>query len=92
MIQLLLIIISIIYGFLYSLLTTKLKLNKINYIILTIIMTLIYVLIIYKLYNGNLSFVLKLSLITGYILCKVLKNKCKASKKNKDYINNNDII
>lgn len=76
MIQLVLIFISILFGFLYSLLSRKIK-NIIIYSFVTLLFVFGYVFIIYKLYNGNVSLILKISLIVGYIMCKVLVNKSK---------------
>lgn len=80
MIQLLLILISILYGFLYSLSTKKIN-NLIIYTIITIIYIIAYIFIIYQLYNGKISPILKISLITGYIMCQIITKNVKKHKK-----------
>ena len=80
MIQFLLVLLSILYGFLYSLTSNLFKKNLILFSIYTILATLLYVFILYKLYNGNISFLLKISLVLGYILCKVTIKNVKLKK------------
>ena len=41
---------------------------------------IIYNYILYKLYNGNISLLLKISLVIGFILCKVLEKTVKFKK------------
>ena len=80
MIQFLLVLLSILYGFLYSLTSNLFKKNLILFSIYTILATFLYVFILYKLYNGNITILLKLSLILGYILCKVTIKNVKFKK------------
>ena len=80
MIQFILIIISIIYGFIYGIITSLLKKNIILFSLFSILATFLYVFILYKLYNGNISLLLKISLVIGFILCKVLEKTVKLKK------------
>lgn len=75
--QLLLIILSILLGYLYAYIT---KLNNTKMFILTILFTLIYIYILFLLNDGIINYILKIALILGYILnykCKTLIKKCK---------------
>lgn len=81
MIELLLVIISILYGFFYRIITKLLRKNIILYSLFSMFIICLYVFIMYKLYNGKISLLLKLSLIAGYLICKVLENNVKFKKK-----------
>lgn len=81
--QLILILISIIFGYLYAFF----KNTKIIYLlIITILSTILYIFVLYILNDGIINLPLKLSLIIGYILnqkCQILLKKCKIEKSNK---------
>lgn len=81
MIELLLVIISILYGFFYRIITKLLRNNIILYSLFSMLIVCLYVFTMYKLYNGKISLLLKLSLIIGYLICKVLENNVKFKKK-----------
>ena len=81
MIELLLVFISFLYGFIFRIITKKLNNNIILYSIFSFLFVCLYVFTMYKLYNGKISLLLKISLIAGYIICKVLENNVKLKKK-----------
>lgn len=75
--QLLLILISFIFGYFYLYIS---KLNNFKMLITTVIYTILYIYIIYLLNDGNINYILKISLILGYLLnnkCKILPKKRK---------------
>ena len=75
--QLLLILISFIFGYFYLYIS---KLNNFKMLITTVIYTILYIYIIYLLNDGTINYILKISLILGYLLnnkCKILPKKRK---------------
>lgn len=75
--QLFLILISFIFGYFYLYIS---KLNNFKMLITTVIYTILYIYIIYLLNDGNINYILKISLILGYLLnnkCKILPKKRK---------------
>ena len=80
--QFLLIILSIFFGFVFSIIF---KLTKNKYLItllISIMFTLIYLFIMYIFNDGIINFTLKLSIIFGYILYLKLSNMYQVMKKN----------
>ena len=76
--QLFLILISFIFGYFYLYIS---KLNNFKMLITTVMYTILYIYIIYLLNDGTINYILKISLILGYLL----NNKCKIlPKKRKD--------
>lgn len=78
-----LIVFSITYGLFFGLLY-QLTSKKYFFITISFIMaTLIYIFIIYNINNGKINYILKISLICGFILynkCKIYLKKCKYLK------------
>lgn len=74
MIQFLLVVFSLFYGFVYCFVTRGIN-HVLVYVLVTLGFVLGYVFVIFKLYDGVVFLVLKLSLLFGYFLCKVLVNK-----------------
>lgn len=75
--QLILILISFIFGYFYLYIS---KLNNFKMLITTVIYTILYIYIIYLLNDGTINYILKISLILGYLFnnkCKILSKKCK---------------
>ncbi len=75
--QLLLILISFIFGYFYLYIS---KLNNFKMLITTVMYTILYIYIIYLLNDGTINYILKISLILGYLLnnkCKILPKKRK---------------
>lgn len=75
--QLILILISFIFGYFYLYIS---KLNNFKILITTVIYTILYIYIIYLLNDGTINYILKISLILGYLFnnkCKILSKKCK---------------
>ncbi len=75
--QLFLILISFIFGYFYLYIS---KLNNFKMLITTVIHTILYIYIIYLLNDGTINYILKISLILGYLLnnkCKILPKKRK---------------
>lgn len=75
--QLFLIIISFIFGYFYLYIS---KLNNFKMLITTVMYTILYIYIIYLLNDGTINYILKISLILGYLLnnkCKILPKKRK---------------
>lgn len=75
--QLFLILISFIFGYFYLYIS---KLNNFKMLITTVMYTILYIYIIYLLNDGNINYILKISLILGYLLnnkCKILPKKRK---------------
>ncbi len=75
--QLLLILTSFIFGYFYLYIS---KLNNFKMLITTVMYTILYIYIIYLLNDGNINYILKISLILGYLLnnkCKILPKKRK---------------
>lgn len=75
--QLFLILISFIFGYFYLYIS---KLNNFKMLITTVIYTILYIYIIYLLNDGTINYILKISLILGYLLnnkCKILPKKRK---------------
>ena len=75
--QLLLILISFIFGYFYLYIS---KLNNFKMLITTVMYTILYIYIIYLLNDGTINYILKISLIFGYLLnnkCKILPKKRK---------------
>lgn len=75
--QLLLILISFVFGYFYLYIS---KLNNFKMLITTVIYTILYIYIIYLLNDGTINYILKISLILGYLLnnkCKILPKKRK---------------
>lgn len=75
--QLILILISFIFGYFYLYIS---KLNNFKMLIATVIYTILYIYIIYLLNDGTINYILKISLILGYLFnnkCKILSKKCK---------------
>ena len=75
--QLFLILISFIFGYFYLYIS---KLNNFKMLITTVINTILYIYIIYLLNDGTINYILKISLILGYLLnnkCKILPKKRK---------------
>lgn len=75
--QLLLILTSFIFGYFYLYIS---KLNNFKMLITTVMYTILYIYIIYLLNDGTINYILKISLILGYLLnnkCKILPKKCK---------------
>lgn len=75
--QLFLILISFIFGYFYLYIS---KLNNFKMLITTVMYTILYIYIIYLLNDGTINYILKLSLILGYLLnnkCKILPKKRK---------------
>lgn len=77
---LLLILISISYGFLYAILFKYLKANHLLMFITSILLTLLYIFMVYKLNNGIINYILKLSLIGGFYIYYKLSNQLKKRK------------
>lgn len=80
--QFLLIILSIFFGFVFSIIF---KLTKNKYLItmlISIMFTLIYLFIMYIFNDGIINFTLKLAIIFGYILYLKLSNMYQVMKKN----------
>ena len=76
--QLFLILISFIFGYFYLYIS---KLNNFKILITTVMYTILYIYIIYLLNDGTINYILKISLILGYLLnnkCKILPKKRKA--------------
>lgn len=75
--QLLLILTSFIFGYFYLYIS---KLNNFKMLITTVMYTILYIYIIYLLNDGTINYILKISLILGYLLnnkCKILPKKRK---------------
>ncbi len=75
--QLFLILISFIFGYFYLYIS---KLNNFKMLITTVMYTILYIYIIYLLNDGTINYILKISLILGYLLnnkCKILPKKRK---------------
>ena len=75
--QLFLILISFIFGYFYLYIS---KLNNFKMLITTVMYTILYIYIIYLLNDGTINYILKISLILGYLLnnkCKILTKKRK---------------
>ena len=75
--QLFLILISFIFGYFYLYIS---KLNNFKMLITTVMYTILYIYIIYLLNDGTINYILKISLILGYLLnnkCKILAKKRK---------------
>ena len=75
--QLFLILISFIFGYFYLYIS---KLNNFKILITTVMYTILYIYIIYLLNDGTINYILKISLILGYLLnnkCKILPKKRK---------------
>ena len=75
--QLFLILISFIFGYFYLYIS---KLNNFKMLITTVMYTILYIYIIYLLNDGTINYILKISLILGYLLnnkCKILLKKRK---------------
>ena len=75
--QLFLILISFIFGYFYLYIS---KLNNFKMLITTVMYTILYIYIIYLLNDGTINYILKISLILGYLLnnkCKMLPKKRK---------------
>lgn len=75
--QLLLILTSFLFGYFYLYIS---KLNNFKMLITTVMYTILYIYIIYLLNDGTINYILKISLILGYLLnnkCKILPKKRK---------------
>ena len=75
--QLFLILIFFIFGYFYLYIS---KLNNFKMLITTVMYTILYIYIIYLLNDGTINYILKISLILGYLLnnkCKILPKKRK---------------
>lgn len=75
--QLVLILTSFIFGYFYLYIS---KLNNFKMLITTVMYTILYIYIIYLLNDGTINYILKISLILGYLLnnkCKILPKKRK---------------
>ena len=72
--QLFQIIISITLGFIYGLIFQKLNKNHLITLIITLLLTIFYITIIYYLNNGIINYILKISIISGFIIQKKCKN------------------
>lgn len=75
--QLFLILISFIFGYFYLYIS---KLNNFKMLMTTVMYTILYIYIIYLLNDGTINYILKISLILGYLLnnkCKILPKKRK---------------
>ena len=75
--QLFLILISFIFGYFYLYIS---KLNNFKMLITTVMYTILYIYIIYLLNDRTINYILKISLILGYLLnnkCKILPKKRK---------------
>lgn len=66
--QLLLILISIIYGFISAYIFSKINKYHILILLSLFILTIIYIYIIYLLNNGSINYILKINIILGWYL------------------------
>ena len=80
MIELALVLISFIFGVTSYISYRISKNNTILFAILILLNTLLFIYITYILYNGKISLILKISIITGFILCKVIEKNVKFHK------------
>jgi hypothetical protein len=75
--SLLLINISIVYGFLFGMVFLRIRKYYILQILSFLLFTLFYIFIMYKLNYGIINYILKLCLVGGFIIyCKINNKKC----------------
>ncbi len=72
--ELLLIIISIIYGFTFSFIFRYLKTSLLLSLLQSITFTSTYIYIMYILNNGIINYILKISIIIGFVLYLKVSN------------------
>ena len=80
MIELALVLISFIFGVTSYLSYRISKNNTILFASLILLNTFLFIYITYILYNGKISLILKISIVTGFILCKVVEKNVKFHK------------
>lgn len=72
--QLLLIIISIIYGFVFSFIFKYLKKSFFLSLLQSVIFTSLYIYLMYILNSGTINYILKMSIIIGFLLYLKMSN------------------